>query len=71
MAGERELDPALRAAIRAGLMTEAQARDVDAFADGIVARIRAGEMTEEEASSLAVKQGIADGLAALRKRGRP
>jgi hypothetical protein len=58
-----ELDPLLLAAIDAGIMTEAQARDVDAFADGILARGRAGEITEAQADELIQRQALRDGLA--------
>lgn len=54
----RELDPFLRAAVRAGRMTEEQARDVDAIIDGLATRIRAGELTHEQVSVLE-KQALA------------
>ena len=70
MAGADKLDPLLRAAIRSGAMTEAEARDVDAFADGIVARVREGQLTVEQAAELARRQGTQDALARNRARGR-
>lgn len=68
MAGDDTLDPRLRLMVQCGLMTEQQARDVDAFADGLCARIAAGELTVEEAGALAAKQGTED--AVRYKRGR-
>jgi len=68
MAGVDDLDLLLRAAVASGLMTEAQARDVDAFADGLARRILDGELTEAEAHALAAAQAITDAKA--QKRGR-
>lgn len=65
-----DLDPLLQRAIAAGIMTEAQARDVDAFADGILARGRAGELTEEQADELVRAAAQRDGEAELRARER-
>jgi hypothetical protein len=65
-----DLDPILQGAIASGIMTEAQARDLDAFADGLVARGRAGELTEEQASELARAAAQRDGEAVNRARAR-
>jgi hypothetical protein len=65
-----DLDPMLQRAIALGIMTEAQARDVDALADGIVARGRAGEITEEQGAELARTAAQRDGEAELRARAR-
>ncbi len=70
MAGVDKLDPWLRAAVRAGLMTEQQALDADAFGDGLVQRVKDGELTIEQAEALAAKQGTADALAVNRARER-
>jgi hypothetical protein len=65
-----DLDPLLQQAIAAGVMTEAQARDVDALADGLCARGRAGEITEEQAHQLAREAAQRDGEAFNRARAR-
>jgi hypothetical protein len=64
------LDPLLQRAIAAGVMSEAQARDVDALADGITARLLAGEITEEQAQALAEWAAVRDGQAVNRARAR-
>lgn len=68
MAGADRLDPLLRWAVDQGLITEAQALDVDAMADGLASRVVEGELSVTEAGELAGKQGISDAIA--RKRGR-
>lgn len=68
MAGVDDLDPLLQWAVRSGLMTEAQARDVDAFADGVVQRKRAGELSAEEADRLVVRRAYSDAVAFNRGR---
>lgn len=65
-----ELVPTLRFVIESGIMSEGQARDLDAFADGVLARGRAGELTEEQASELVIETAIRDGLAVNRARAR-
>lgn len=70
MAGTDKLDPRLRAAIRQGLMTEAQARDVDALADGLAQQIIDGDLTVEEAGRRAAEQGARDAMA-RKRRGKP
>ena len=65
-----DLDPLLQRAIAAGVMTEAQARDVDAFADGVVARVAAGELTEEQGDELVARRATSDAHAELRARAR-
>lgn len=64
------LDPLLQQAIADGHLTEAQARDVDALCDGIVGRVRAGELTRAQGSALVTRTAISDGLAALAARDR-
>jgi hypothetical protein len=49
-----ELDPVLRAAIELGVMSEGQVRDCDAFADGLVARVRSGELTQEQGDEITI-----------------
>lgn len=63
-----KLDPALQWAVSTGLMTLAQAQDVEALADGLVERVARGELTRDEASEFATAQGESDGLARLRAR---
>jgi len=65
-----DLDPLLQRAMALGVMSEAQARDVDAFADGLCARGRAGEITEEQAHELARAAAQRDGEAVNRARAR-
>lgn len=64
------LDPILQWAIANGAMSEAQARDCDAFADGVVARMREGELTEEQAAELVAATAIRDAQAVNRARAR-
>jgi hypothetical protein len=63
-----ELAPVLRFAIESGIMSEGQARDLDAFGDGIDARLRAGELTEEQAQALTEATAIRDAQAVNRAR---
>lgn len=65
-----QLDPLLQNAIASGVMSEAEARDLDAFADGIVARMRAGELTQKQADDLVSLTAIRDAQAKLRARAR-
>lgn len=65
-----DLDPMLQQAIAAGVMSEAQARDLDAFADGLCARGRAGEITEQQALEHARAAAQRDGEAVNRARAR-
>jgi hypothetical protein len=65
-----ELAFSLRFAIESGIMSEGQARDVDATADGLVARMRAGEITEEQGLELAGAAAVRDGQAVNRARAR-
>lgn len=65
-----ELAFSLRFAIESGIMSEGLARDVDATADGLVARIRAGEITEEQGLELAAAAAVRDGQAVNRARAR-
>lgn len=51
-------------------MTEAQARDVDALADGLATRLGAGELTEAQANEIAGATAVRDGLAFNRARAR-
>lgn len=64
------LPPLLRAAIEAGVMSRGQAQDVDAFADGLLARMCAGELTEEQVNELAAATAVRDGEAVNRARAR-
>ncbi len=64
-----DLEPNLRHVVALGLMTPEQAFDADAFADGLAARVSSGELTLEEAVTLAAKQGAADGQAFKRAKG--
>ena len=66
----RPLDPLLEQAIAAGELTEAQALDVEAFADGILARVRAGELTRAQARALTAATAIRDARAELAARAR-
>ena len=66
----KQLDPQLERAVRLGLMTRAAAEDIDAFADGIVARVVSGEITKEEGNRLTVEQAVKDALALNRARER-
>lgn len=68
MAGADKLDPLLRELVQQGFLTEAQALDVDALADGLADRVRTGELTVDAAGEFAAKQGAADALAWRRKR---
>lgn len=63
-----DLDPLLQWAVHSRLLTLGQALDADAFADGLDARVRAGEITEEEGLELAHEQAMSDGRAMLRAR---
>ena len=65
-----DLVPILRQAVRCGLLTLEQAFDVDALADGLVAQVVAGELTEEQATERAARQAVADGEAMLAARRR-
>ena len=65
-----DLVPILRQAVRSGLLTLEQAFDVDALADGLVAQVVAGELTEEQATERAARQAVADGEAMLAARRR-
>lgn len=65
-----DLAPSLRFAIESGIMSTGQARDLDAFADGLVARERAGELTHEQALELAGAAAVRDGEAFNRARAR-
>jgi len=56
-----DLDPLLQWAVHSRLLTLGQALDADAFADGLDARVRAGEITEEEGLDMAVEQGSSYG----------
>src|SRR5262245_32466853 len=68
--GPLGLDPVLEWAIGRGVMSHGQARDLDAFADGLAARVRDGEITEEEGDDLAHAQAVRDAQAVLRARAR-
>lgn len=70
MSETSDLDPILQRAIALGLLTEAQARDVDALADGIVARVRDGELTDEQGDAIVAAAAVRDGVAELRARAR-
>lgn len=65
-----DLVPILRQAVRCGLLTLEQAFDVDALADGLVAQVAAGEMTEEQAVERAQRQAYTDAKALLAARRR-
>lgn len=65
-----ELAAPLQWAIDNGIMTLEQARDVDALADGLVARVREGEITEEQGHELAAAAALRDGQAVNRARAR-
>ena len=62
------MDASLRLLVVMGLMTEDQARDADAFADGLADQIVAGESTLEEAERLAGERAIADAKAFSKAR---
>ena len=64
----RPLHPVLARVVARGLMSEAQARDVDAFADGVLERVRSGEITREQGDELVQAQAIRDALAFKRAR---
>lgn len=63
-----KLAPILERAIAAGIMSEQQARDVDAFADGLVARVDAGELMPEEGAALCLETATRNALAERRAR---
>ena len=64
----RPLHPVLARVVARGLMSEAQARDVDAFADGVLARVRCGEITRQQGDDLVMAQAVSDALAFKRAR---
>lgn len=63
-----KLAPILERAVAAGVLTEAQARDVDALADGLASRVTSGELTQEQCDELARDAAQRDGAAVRRAR---
>jgi hypothetical protein len=57
-------------AVRTGHMTREQAERVNAMADGLVACVESGEITEDDALEFSARQALADGAAELAARGR-
>jgi hypothetical protein len=60
----------LLAAVELGHMSEQEARDLEAFADGLDARVIEGELTAEQAGNIGAAQAVRDGEAILRARAR-
>jgi hypothetical protein len=60
----------LERAIEAGIITEAQARDADAYADGLASRIVSGDLSIEQARAQAERDASRDGTAIRASRAR-
>lgn len=65
-----KMAPMLETAIAAGIITEGQARDADAYADRLASQIVSGELTIEQARAQADRDATRDGEAIRRSRAR-
>jgi hypothetical protein len=63
-----KLHPMLAEAVRRGIMTEAQARDVDALCDGLATQVEEGALTVEQGGERAAKQAVRDATAWKKRR---
>lgn len=64
------LPPTLQFAIASGIVSEGQARDVDAFGDGLADRVISGELTLAQAGEITSAAAVRDGQAVNRARAR-